>query len=71
MVLLRRIGTSVKKLAGAHLPLLCGPHASELVQSVFNDRRIDVFSGGEVKHLDGVFAEVHVIRDVRRRHDGV
>jgi class I fructose-bisphosphate aldolase len=33
------------------------------VQSAFNGRRIVVFSGGEAKDLDGVFAEVRAIRD--------
>jgi class I fructose-bisphosphate aldolase len=34
-----------------------------IVQSAFNGRRIVVFSGGEAKDLDGVFAEVRAIRD--------
>ena len=34
-----------------------------VVQSAFNGRRIVVFSGGEAKDLDGVFAEVRAIRD--------
>ena len=33
------------------------------MQSAFNGRRIVVFSGGEAKDLDGVFAEVRAIRD--------
>jgi len=33
------------------------------VQSAFNGRRIVVFSGGEAKDLDGVFAEVRAVRD--------
>jgi fructose-bisphosphate aldolase, class I len=33
------------------------------VQSAFNGRRIVVFSGGEAKDLDGVFAEVRSVRD--------
>jgi len=33
------------------------------VQSAFNGRRIVVFSGGEAKNLDGVFAEVRAVRD--------
>jgi len=34
-----------------------------VVQSAFNGRRIVVFSGGEAKDLDGVFAEVRAVRD--------
>ena len=34
-----------------------------VVQSCFNGRRIVVFSGGEAKDLDGVFAEVRAVRD--------
>jgi class I fructose-bisphosphate aldolase len=34
-----------------------------VVQSAFNGRRIVVFSGGDAKDLDGVFAEVHTVRD--------
>jgi len=34
-----------------------------VVQSAFNGRRIVVFSGGEAKNLDGVFAEVRAVRD--------
>ena len=33
------------------------------MQSAFNGRRIVVFSGGEAKDLDGVFAEVRAVRD--------
>jgi class I fructose-bisphosphate aldolase len=34
-----------------------------VVQSAFSGRRIVVFSGGEAKDLDGVFAEVRAVRD--------
>ena len=34
-----------------------------VVQSCFNGKRIVVFSGGEAKDLDGIFAEVTAIRD--------
>jgi fructose-bisphosphate aldolase, class I len=34
-----------------------------VVQSAFNGKRIVVFSGGEAKDLDGVFAEVRAVRD--------
>jgi fructose-bisphosphate aldolase, class I len=34
-----------------------------VMQSAFNGRRIVVFSGGEAKDLDGVFAEVRAVRD--------
>jgi class I fructose-bisphosphate aldolase len=34
-----------------------------VVQSAFNGRRIVVFSGGEAKDLEGVFAEVRAVRD--------
>jgi class I fructose-bisphosphate aldolase len=34
-----------------------------IVQSCFNGRRILLFSGGEAKDLDGVYKEVHAIRD--------
>src|SRR5215472_9422362 len=34
-----------------------------VVQSAFNGRRIVIFSGGEAKDLDGVFAEVRAVRD--------
>src|SRR6202035_2314594 len=34
-----------------------------VVQSAFNGRRIVVFSGGEAKDLEDVFAEVRAIRD--------
>jgi class I fructose-bisphosphate aldolase len=33
------------------------------ILDAFNGRRIVVFSGGEAKDLDGVFAEVRAIRD--------
>ena len=34
-----------------------------VVQSCFNGRRIVVFSGGEAKDLDGLFAEIRQLRD--------
>jgi len=34
-----------------------------VVQSCFNGRRIVVFSGGEAKDLDGIYAEARAIRD--------
>ena len=34
-----------------------------VVQSCFNGQRIVVFSGGEAKDLDGIYAEVTAIRD--------
>ena len=34
-----------------------------VVQSCFNGRRIVVFSGGEAKDLDGLFAEITQLRD--------
>ena len=36
---------------------------SHVVQSCFNGRRIVVFSGGEAKDLEGIYAEVRAIRD--------
>jgi class I fructose-bisphosphate aldolase len=36
---------------------------AHVVQSAFNGRRLVVFSGGEAKDLDGLFAEVRAIRD--------
>jgi class I fructose-bisphosphate aldolase len=36
---------------------------AHVVQSAFNGRRLVVFSGGEAKDIDGLFAEVRAIRD--------
>ncbi len=36
---------------------------SHVVQSCFNGRRLVVFSGGEAKDLDGLYAEARAIRD--------
>ncbi len=36
---------------------------AHVVQSCFNGRRIVVFSGGEAKDLDGIYAETKAIRD--------
>ena len=46
------------------IPVATLSHRIEhVVQSCFNGRRIVVFSGGEAKDLDGIYAEVKSIRD--------
>jgi class I fructose-bisphosphate aldolase len=50
----------VKKILSYSTPAGCIRH---VVQSAFNGRRIVVFSGGEAKDLEGVFAGVRAVRD--------
>ncbi len=53
-----------KAYEGAGVPLATlAERARHVVQSCFGGRRLVVFSGGEAKGLDGLFAEIEQLRD--------